>query len=68
MKKTDLKQKSEAELRREADKLRLKLGELKTDRYLKEVKNIRSIRQTRRQIARVLTAVNQAANNQPEAK
>ncbi|HEX9679050.1 MAG TPA: 50S ribosomal protein L29 [Candidatus Saccharimonadales bacterium] len=64
MKKPDLAAKTTKELERESEKLRLKLSELKTDRYLKEVKNIRSIRQTRRQLARVLTAVKAAGDRE----
>lgn len=59
MKKTELTTKSAVELTRHADKLRVKLGTLKTDRYLKEVKNIREIRTTRRELARTLTLINQ---------
>ena len=60
MKKTDLTTKSKPELQREADKLRAKLGQLRTERYLGEVKNIRQIRNTRLQLARTLTALNSA--------
>jgi ribosomal protein L29 len=64
MKKSDLTAKTKTELTREADKLRLKLNQLRTDRFLKEVKNIRQIRTTRRQLARTLTAVNQAKDKE----
>lgn len=60
MKKTDLTTKSKSELKREADKLRTKLGQLRTERFLGEVKNIRQIRNTRLQLARTLTALNSA--------
>lgn len=61
MKKSPAKAKSLSELTREAEKLRIKLNELKTERFLKEMKNIRLIRTTRRQLAQKLTAINQAA-------
>ena len=64
MKKTDLTTKTKAELTREADKLRTKLNQQKTDRFLKEVKNIRGIRTTRRQLARTLTAANQVKDKE----
>lgn len=60
MKKPELTAKSAAELARQADKLRAKLSTLKTDRYLKEVKNVRQIRATRRELARTLTLMTAA--------
>jgi len=64
MKKIDLTAKTKTELTREAEKLRLKLNQLRTDRFLKEVKNIRQIRTTRRQLARTLTAAHQAKDKE----
>jgi len=61
MKKTELRAKSAADLARQADKLRVKLSQLKTDRFLKEVKNIRAIRETRRELARTLTIIGETA-------
>lgn len=60
MSKKKIEAKTPAELKREASKLRDKLLKLRVDRYLKENKNVREIRNTRRQLAKALTAINAA--------
>ena len=60
MSKKKIEAKTPAELQREASKLRDKLLKLRVERYLKENKNVRQIRNTRRQLAKALTAINAA--------
>ena len=58
MKIKELHQKTEKELRDLLIKDRLKLGQLKFDLASKKLKNIKEIRDLRRQIARIITILN----------
>jgi large subunit ribosomal protein L29 len=55
MKVKELRQKTEKELRDLLNEDRRKLGQLKFDLASKKLKNIREIRELRRDIARILT-------------
>ena len=59
MKPADLKQKTVAELQKMALEERTKLQQLRFDLPGGKVKNVREIRQIRRNIARILTIVKQ---------
>ena len=59
MKPADLKQKTAAELQKMALEERTKLQQLRFDLPGGKVKNVREIRQIRRNIARILTIVKQ---------
>ncbi len=59
MKAIDLTKRSAAELQKMAAEERLKLQQLKFDLPGGKVKNVREVRQTRRNIARILTLLRQ---------
>ncbi len=59
MKIKDLHQKTEKELNELLIESRYKLGKLKFDLSSKKIKNIREIRDLRRDVARILTILNQ---------
>ena len=59
MKPADLKQKTAAELQKMALEERTKLQQLRFDLPGGKVKNVREIRQIRRNIARILTVMKQ---------
>jgi large subunit ribosomal protein L29 len=61
----ELRQKPEKELRELLDESRHKLGQLKFDLASKKLKNHRQIRELHREIARILTILNQK-NNEPK--
>jgi len=59
MKAKELRQKSEKELQKLLQELREKLRKLRFDLVSGKVKNVREIRQTRKDIARILTILNE---------
>jgi ribosomal protein L29 len=58
-----MQKKTVTELHRHAEKLATKLASMQTDRYLKEIKNIREIRAIRRERARALTIAHERAQS-----
>ena len=59
MKAKELRQKPEKELQKLLQELREKLRKLRFDLVSGKVKNVREIRQTRKDIARILTILNE---------
>jgi len=59
MKTKELRQKSEKELQKLLQGLRERLRKLRFDLVSGKVKNVREIRQTRKDIARILTILNE---------
>ncbi len=59
MKTKELRQKSEKELQKLLQELRERLRKLRFDLVSGKVKNVREIRQTRKDIARILTILNE---------
>lgn len=59
MKAKELRQKSEKELQKLLQELRERLRKLRFDLVSGKVKNVREIRQTRKDIARILTILNE---------
>ncbi len=62
MKTSELRQKNEAELAGLLEERLVKLAELKFDLAGGKVKNLKNIRQTRKDIARIKTLQNEAKN------
>jgi large subunit ribosomal protein L29 len=58
MKINELRNKSDDELKRLLAELRDKLRQLRFDIHLKQSKNVREIRKTKKDIARILTLLN----------
>jgi large subunit ribosomal protein L29 len=56
---TDLKNKDVSELRQMEKDLRVKLGKLRFELANKTLKNFNQLKQTKKDIARVLTAINE---------
>jgi len=59
MKTKEMRQKSEKELQKLLQELRERLRKLRFDLVSGKVKNVREIRQTRKDIARILTILNE---------
>jgi ribosomal protein L29 len=60
MKKSELKKKSAAELQKHAQKLRLQLAESHRAQYVQEVRNVKAVKNMRRELARALTLARQS--------
>jgi len=63
MKTSELKRKSKSELQKSLLELREKKRNLRFDLVSGKVKNIREIRETKKEIARILTIIRQQNNN-----
>jgi large subunit ribosomal protein L29 len=59
MKTTELRQKSKAELQKLLQDNRERLRQLRFDLAAGKVKNVREIRRTKKEIARILTIINE---------
>lgn len=55
MKTKELRDKPVKDLQRQADKLRISIAEKITNRYIKDDKKVRELRQMKKDLARVLT-------------
>ena len=62
MKTSELRQKSKSELQRLLQNNRERLRQLRFDLAAGKVKNVREIRQVKKDIARILTILNQKSN------
>lgn len=54
---TEMRKKDQAQLQRHAEKTRTRLEQISRERYVKELKNIREIRQLKKELARTLTVI-----------
>lgn len=55
----DLRKKSDSQLQKQADSLRLKIASARVDTIVTDNKNTKSMRNMRRELARVLTILNE---------
>ena len=67
LKALDLREKTEAELNEELDKLRRELFEAKMQFHSRRLENSSSLREMRKSIARIQTVIAEKANNDKEA-
>jgi ribosomal protein L29 len=66
MKKSDLKKKTTVELQKHAQKLRTQIAESHRAPYVQEVRNVKAIKNLRRELARTLTLANQSPATEGE--
>ena len=66
MKIKDLRKKSVAELEKEATKLRDAIAQTQVDKYVTEDKNVKKQRNQRKDLARVLTVMNEESKTEAD--